>query len=304
MGVSPHVFLIVVLWQENKNKATASLTTPSKTHLFLHSCRLDLWELPRFWTSGLKPLYSFFRLFARRGNINQFFAGICMVLWSHFFFQEVFRAKAPSRVHRLTRLLCLHMKLFTCCKTCLHIRLSFKTLVRIWVGTNFFSNFQKPSSSWVPVKSRWDPTLLVTCILLCDTELNFNLCTRAWLLHARLRSACTRVWALFTAAWKNLCVAHPAHFQWEDANQALASRMCASSKNVNIPTPPHPMTGHRRSMASQKTIKREGSLMVPLAKTTPKEMLAENLVVGEVYPIGSMYGIFTYMTGLKTMVNQ
>ena len=185
-----------------KNKATASLTTPSKTHLFLHSCRLDLWKFPRFWTSGLKPLYSFFTLFARRGNINQFFVGICMVLWSQFFFQEVFRAKAPSRVHRLTPLLCFHMKLFTCCKTCLHIRLSFKSLVRIWVGTNFFSNFQKPSSFWVPVKSRWDATLLVNCILLCETELNFNLCTLAWLLHARLPSACTRVWALFTTVWK------------------------------------------------------------------------------------------------------
>ena len=71
------VFLSQVLFTR---KATASLTTPSKTHLFLHRCRLDLWEFPRFWTSGLKPHYSFFTLFARRGNINQFFAGICMVL--------------------------------------------------------------------------------------------------------------------------------------------------------------------------------------------------------------------------------
>ena len=119
-----------------------------------------------------------------------------------FFFKEVFRAKAPSRVQRLTPASCLHMKLFTCSKTCLQIRLSLKSLVLIWVGTNFFSNFQKPSSFWVPVKSRWHPTFFVNCILLCETELNFNLCKRAWLLHARLPSACIRVWAFFTTAWK------------------------------------------------------------------------------------------------------
>ena len=71
------------------------------------------------------------------------------------------------------------------------------------LAQTFFSNFQKPSSFWAPVKSRSDPTFLVNCILLCETELNFNLCKRAWLLHARLPSACTRVWAFFTTACKN-----------------------------------------------------------------------------------------------------
>ena len=99
-----------------KNKATASLTTPSKTHLFLHSCRLDLWEFPRFWISGLKPLYSFFTLFATRGNINQFFAGICMVLWSHvfcFFFRGVFATKRPAESTGWHRC-CVSTSMFIC----------------------------------------------------------------------------------------------------------------------------------------------------------------------------------------------
>ena len=50
-------------WHWSRKHATASLTIPSKMYLFLDSCRLDLWEFPRFWTSGLKPLSVFSHYF-------------------------------------------------------------------------------------------------------------------------------------------------------------------------------------------------------------------------------------------------
>ena len=106
-------------------KATALLTTPSKTHFFIQSCRLYSWELPCIWASGLKPPSSFFMVFARRGNINPFSDGIYRVLSSSVcFFQEVFLATAPNLVHRFTPSLCIQIKLFTWCKTCLQFCLS------------------------------------------------------------------------------------------------------------------------------------------------------------------------------------
>ena len=128
-----------------RNKATASLTTPSKTHLFLHSCRLDLWEFPRFWTSGLKPLSSFFTQFAWRGNINPIFAGICIVLWS----QD----------------LC------------------------------YFSRGSSRQSACLTRKTQ-------ACLFAQD-------------------------------AWHQACLCA------QEKHSCVASRMCASSKDVNIPTPPH-----------------------------------------------------------------
>ena len=94
-------------WHWSRKQATASLTIPSKTYLFLHSCRLDLWEFPRFWTSGLKPhktTICSFRTIFMAWQHKSIFTGICTVLWSQVcivFYSGVskgpFRANAPSR---------------------------------------------------------------------------------------------------------------------------------------------------------------------------------------------------------------
>ena len=120
-----------------------------------------------------------------------------------FFFRRFFALKRPAEStgwHRRcvsTWSFSRAAKLAYIC-ACLSNLLFWSDLAQIFSVIS--CNFQKPSSFWVPVKSRLDPPLLVNCILLCATELNFNLCTRAWLLHARLPSACTRVWAFFTTA--------------------------------------------------------------------------------------------------------
>ena len=210
---------------------------PFQSAPFFHSGRLDLWELSRFWTSGMKHLHSFFTLFATRGNINDFFTGICMVSWRLFFSGGFFALKRPAEStgwHRCcvsTWSFSRAAKLAYIC-ACLSNLLFWSDLAQIFSVIS--CNFQKPSSFWVPVKSRLDPTLLVNCILLCATELNFNLCTRAWLLHARLPSACTRVWAFFTTAWK----------------KPVCCTSCTLS--VNIPTTPDTMTAVASSMFDKK----------------------------------------------------
>ena len=96
VGRDKRILFIVNSYSWHKQiKATASLTTPSKTHFFLHSCRFDLWEFPCFWTSGLKPPIIF--IFHTSGMAGQHNYNFCWCLHCFvkpfFFFQEVLRAK-------------------------------------------------------------------------------------------------------------------------------------------------------------------------------------------------------------------
>ena len=75
-------------WQ----KGYGVVNDPFENAPFFHSCRLHMWEFPYIRASGLKPPSSFFTVFARRGNINPFFAGICSV----FFFKRFFGPGHPT----------------------------------------------------------------------------------------------------------------------------------------------------------------------------------------------------------------
>ena len=94
-----HIFFTTEWWSIVLKELPISSSWCLKTHLFFLSSRLDTWELPRIWTSGLKPLFSFFTLFARRGNINPFFDGICVVSWRPVlfcFFRRFFALKRQA----------------------------------------------------------------------------------------------------------------------------------------------------------------------------------------------------------------
>ena len=139
------------------------------------------------------------------------------------FFQEVFRAKAPSRVHRLTPLLCLHMKLFTCCKTCLHMHYAD-------LGGGF----------------AWDQACLCAqeernCVAsrMCASSKNVHIPTTPDTMTAAASSMFDKkdtVCLFAQVAWDQACLCA------QEERNCVASRMCASSKNVHIPTTPDTMT--------------------------------------------------------------
>ena len=91
-----------MMYRKNKNpplkQGYGVVSDPFENAPFFDSCRLDLWEFPRFWTSGLKPVSSFFTLFAWRGNIIPIFAGICIGLWRQDYCSFFRRFFAPKRM--------------------------------------------------------------------------------------------------------------------------------------------------------------------------------------------------------------
>ena len=185
----PTIAIVFVLYQK---QGYGVVSDPFENAFFFLSSRLDTWELPCIWTSGLKPLFSFFTLFARRGNINPFFDGICVVSWRPvlFFFRRFFalQRQAESKGWHLH-----------CVSTWSFSRAP-KLVYRFACLSNllFWFELSQRMLTSPPHPTPWHGITCVTSTCLCTQE----------------------------------------------KHSSVASKMCASSKNVNIPTPPHPMTWH------------------------------------------------------------